>query len=128
MAEYALLSEAQVGLKPVSLKGAVAGTIPLVGLTALELLQKTGAPWHKANLTVVVTSGSGGTGFMGVQLAKAFGAAYVATAAGNAESIAFVKSIGADLVIDYHTQVAWRPASSYDRYSDPASCPPVEKS
>ena len=77
MAEYALVDEAQVGLKPKSLNFTEAGTIPLVGLTALECLQKAGAPWSgKANLTVLVTSGSGGTGFVGVQLAKhAFGAA-----------------------------------------------------
>ena len=45
-------------------------------------MQKTGAPWTgKQNLTVVVTSGSGGTGFIALQLAKrAYGAATVVTA------------------------------------------------
>jgi NADPH:quinone reductase-like Zn-dependent oxidoreductase len=42
-----------------------------VGMTSSECLQETGAPWPKdKNLTVVVTSGSGGTGFIALQLAK----------------------------------------------------------
>ena len=107
MAQYALVSEAQTGLKPTSLNFTEAGSIPLVGLTALEMLQKTGAPWtNRTKVAVAITSGTGGTGFMSVQLAKhAFGAAHVVTAASGADKIAFVKSVGADEVIDYHVQV-----------------------
>lgn len=47
------------------------GTIPLAGLTSVEALQAMGAPWSAPNLTMVVTSGTGGTGYIGVQLAKA---------------------------------------------------------
>merc|ERR1712224_358821 len=60
-------------------------------------------PSKKSNLTVVVTSGQGGTGFMGIQLAKALGATRVITAATGA-GIDFVKSLGADVVVDYHKQ------------------------
>ena len=60
-AQYAAVDEVQVGLMPTTLNHTEAGTIPLVGLTSLEMLQKTGAPWPKQNLTVVVTSGTGGT-------------------------------------------------------------------
>ena len=76
-----------------------AGTIPGVGLSSLFALKKTGAPWSKSNLTVVVTSGAGGTGFVGIQLAKAYGAAHVVTAT-SSDNIAFVKSLGADTVVD----------------------------
>jgi len=55
MAEYAVVNCAQTGLKPKSLNFTEAGTIPLVGFTSLECLTKTGAPWSKPNLTVVVT-------------------------------------------------------------------------
>merc|ERR1711959_567825 len=55
------------------------------------------------NLSVVVTSGQGGTGFMAVPLAKALGATRVITAA-SGSGIDFVKSLGADVVIDYHKQ------------------------
>jgi threonine dehydrogenase-like Zn-dependent dehydrogenase len=79
MAQYAVANCEQTGVKPKSLNFTEAGTIPLVGYTALEMWQKTGAPWAQTNLTVVVTSGTGGTGFIGVQLAKALGATRVVT-------------------------------------------------
>ena len=104
MAQYAVVSEKQTGLKPSGLNFTEAGTIPLVGLTALEMLVKSGAPWSSlgANVTVVVTSGSGGTGFIAVQLAKhAFGAAHVVSATSGEANIALVKEWGADLVVDY---------------------------
>ena len=104
MAQYAILSEAQTGLKPKSLNMTEAGTIPLVGLTALECLIKAGleARETESNLTVVITSGSGGTGFIGVQLAKhVFNAKHVVTATTGAATIALIKSFGADVVIDY---------------------------
>ena len=121
MAEYALASEVQTGLRPSTLNGTEAGTIPLVGLTAVELWQKALAAHASAananvnptsgnstgNLTVVITSGSGGTGFMLVQLSKAHGASFspgatrVVTSTSGV-NIPFVKSLGADVVIDYH--------------------------
>lgn len=103
IAEYVAVPEIRVGLRPSSLSAVEAGTIPLDGATSLECLQQTGAPWGQANLTVVVTSGSGGTGFLSIQLAKALGATRVVTAA-TAAGIAFAESLGADLVIDYKKQ------------------------
>eukprot|EP01062_Namystynia_karyoxenos_P070615 TRINITY_DN65974_c0_g1_i1.p2 TRINITY_DN65974_c0_g1~~TRINITY_DN65974_c0_g1_i1.p2 ORF type:complete len:336 (+),score=149.37 TRINITY_DN65974_c0_g1_i1:80-1087(+) len=100
-ADYAIATEKQTGLKPASLDFVSAGTMPLVGLTSLECLKKTGAPWTQKNLTVVVTSGSGGTGFIGIQLAKAYGAATVVSSTSGADNIAFVKAMGADIVTDY---------------------------
>eukprot|EP01047_Picozoa_sp_COSAG01_P060717 COSAG01_NODE_7485_length_3190_cov_2.884180_4_plen_149_part_00 len=52
----------------------------------------------------VITSGTGGTGFIGVQLAKALGAARVVTATSGAANIALAKQLGADVVIDYKEQ------------------------
>jgi len=99
-AEYAVVSCATAGLKPKKLSFVDAGTIPVVGSTSLQCLQAAGP---LTNLTVVVTSGQGGTGFMGVQLAKALGASHVVTAA-TGEGIALMKKLGADTVIDYHKQ------------------------
>lgn len=54
-----------------------------MSMTSAQALKKAGAPWNSSqNTTVVVTSGSGGTGFVGVQLAKAYGASRVITATG----------------------------------------------
>lgn len=104
MAEYAVVQCAQAGIAPTSINLTAAGTIPLAGLTSVEAMQALGAPWTAANLTVVVTSGTGGTGYLGVQLAKAFGAARVVTATSGAANIALARSFGADIVIDYKVQ------------------------
>jgi len=65
-AQYAVADCTTIGLKPASLSFVDAGAIPVVGGTALECLKGAGMPSKKSNLTVVVTSGQGGTGFMGV--------------------------------------------------------------
>jgi NADPH:quinone reductase-like Zn-dependent oxidoreductase len=100
-ATYAVGTCSALSKKPKSLTFAEAGTIPIVGGTSLQCLQAAGLPSKKTNLTVVVTAGQGGTGFMGVQLAKALGATKVITAA-TGDGIAFVRSLGADVVVDYH--------------------------
>ena len=97
--------EIDLCLKPRTLDLTAAATIPGAALSSLFALRATGAPWEqRRNLTVVVTSGAGGTGFIGIQLAKAYGAAVVVTAT-SAQNREFVKTLGADIVIDYHKQV-----------------------
>jgi len=100
-AEFASVSCTNAGLKPKSLSFVDAGTIPMGAATSLRCLQAAGMPL--TNLTVAVTSGQGGTGFMGVQLAKALGASHVITAA-TGQGIDLMKKLGADTVIDYHKQ------------------------
>ena len=113
MAEFALAAEAQTGIMPTTLSFAEAGTVPIVGGTSLQCLQclptsnancSRGTPAAQrplANMTIVITSGSGGTGFLGIQMAKALGAAKVITAASGAGPIAWMKALGADSVVDY---------------------------
>jgi NADPH:quinone reductase-like Zn-dependent oxidoreductase len=115
-AEYAVAPEALAGLKPASVPFEGAGTIPEVGLTSFMSLKRTaypppseipsGSPWSSekfANLTVLITAGGGGTGSIGIELAKAWGAKHILTAATGA-SIPFVKSLGATYVTDYHKE------------------------
>jgi NADPH:quinone reductase-like Zn-dependent oxidoreductase len=102
-AQYAVANCTKLGLKPSKLGFINAGTVPVVGATSLQCLKATGMPSKKTNLTVVVTSGQGGTGFMAIQLAKALGATRVITAA-TGSGIDFVKALGADVVVDYHKQ------------------------
>lgn len=83
-------------------------TLPLVGKTmyqALELASELLTPANKAanRSCVVVSSGTGGTGTVGVQLAKALGASYVISTAGGASAVELVRSLGADRVIDYES-------------------------
>ena len=68
---------------PSTLSMKEAGTVPIVGGTALQCLRclepsspsnnpctATTSQLPLANLTIVITSGSGGTGYLGVQMAK----------------------------------------------------------
>ena len=70
--------------KPAQLTMTEAGTLPLVGLTSYQALALAGAPWPEgSNKTVVITSGAGGTGFLAVQMARAFAAGRIVTAAAS---------------------------------------------
>jgi len=103
-AEFAVAECRTLGLKPRLLKFVDAGTIPVVGATSLQSLRMAGAPWTEAsNLTLAITSGQGGTGFLAVQLAKVLGAKRVITAA-SGPGLQMVRSLGADVVVDYRSQ------------------------
>lgn len=58
-------------------------------------------PLPLRNMTVVITSGSGGTGYLAVQMARALGASKIITAATGARAIGWMQSLGADVVVDY---------------------------
>merc|ERR1711937_1082255 len=87
-AEYAIGVCPIVGLAPTNLDLATAGTLPEVSMTSAEALEQCGAPWDPIKKKkVVITSGSGGTGFVGVQLARAWGAETIITAATGSDNI-----------------------------------------
>ncbi|MBI5847011.1 MAG: NADP-dependent oxidoreductase [Nitrospirae bacterium] len=96
-AEFISVSEKDVALKPKNLSMEEAASIPLVGLTAWQALVE------KAHLQkgqkVFIQAGSGGVGTFAIQLAKHLGATVATTT--SAVNIDLVKSLGADLVIDY---------------------------
>src|SRR6266851_1723197 len=96
-AEFIAMNEADVALKPKNLTMEEAASIPLVGLTAWQVLIE------RANLKkgqkVLIHAGSGGVGTFAIQLAKQFGAT-VATTTSTA-NVDLVKRLGADVVIDY---------------------------
>jgi len=109
MAQYALASEAQAGVAPAKLNLTEAGTIPLAGLTALELFQDVAKALPGGSIarngTMVVTSGTGGTGFVALQLAKhVYAAGTLVTSTSGADDIALAKALGADIVVDYKVQ------------------------
>ncbi len=98
-AEYALVRESAAATKPARLDYAQAASLPLVGLTAWQALIEFAR--LQAGQKVLIHAGSGGVGTFAIQLAKHLGA-QVATTAG-ARNHALVKSLGADVVIDYRT-------------------------
>lgn len=109
-AELIAVDAADLARKPSSLSMEQAASIPLVGLTAWQALVEVGKvrPGQK----VFVQAGSGGVGTFAIQLAKHLGATVATTTgAANAE---LVKSLGADVVIDYKTQDFEQVLSGYD--------------
>jgi len=120
-------NESQVGLKPHALNFTEAATLPLTALTDYQALKKAGSPWTgKKNLTVVITSGSGGTGVAAIQLAKAYGATRIITASSPSHT-ALLKQLGATDVIDYHKSTIWKELAEdsvdvvYDNYGAPGT-------
>jgi alcohol dehydrogenase len=99
-AEFVPVKEASLALKPKNLTMEEAASIPLVGLTAWQaLVEKVDL---KKGQKVFIQAGSGGVGTFAIQLAKHLGATVATTA--SATNVALVKSLGADIVIDYKTQ------------------------
>src|SRR5436189_4255949 len=96
-AEFIAIQEDDVAKKPKNLTMEEAASIPLVGLTAWQVLVE------RANLKtgqkVLIHAGSGGVGTVAIQLAKHLGAT-VATTTSTA-NLEWVKRLGADIVIDY---------------------------
>lgn len=89
-----------VAKKPASMSHVEAAALGLIGLTALTGIEDVGQ--LKAGQTILIQGGAGGVAGFAVQLAKHLGATVIATA--SAGNLAYVKSLGADRVIDYNTE------------------------
>jgi alcohol dehydrogenase len=96
-AELIAMKEDDVAMKPTALTMAEAASIPLVGLTAWQVLIERAKlePGQK----VLIHAGSGGVGTFAIQLATHAGAT-VATTTSTA-NVDLVRGLGADVVIDY---------------------------
>lgn len=99
-AEQIAVNETDLALKPKTISMEEAASIPLVGLTSWQALVEIAN--LKKGQKVFIQAGSGGVGTFAIQLAKHLGA-FVATTTSSANTD-LVKSLGADLVIDYKTQ------------------------
>ncbi|MCE4370736.1 NADP-dependent oxidoreductase [Xanthomonas hortorum] len=99
-AEFIAVKEGSVALKPRNLSMEEAASIPLVALTAWQVLVETAK--LKAGQKVFIHAGSGGVGTVAIQLAKHLGA-FVATTT-STSNVDWVKALGADVVIDYKNQ------------------------
>jgi len=99
-AEYAVIKAAYLAPIPVSFDFLSAAAVPLAAQTAWQALFTNGQ--LKAGQSVLIQGASGGVGHFAVQLAKARGATVYAT--GSEKSKDFIKSLGADYVIEYGKQ------------------------
>ncbi len=113
-AEYISLPEdGSLALKPTGISHHEAAAIPFGGVTALHFFKKT---IIKQNQKVLIVGASGAVGSAAVQLAKSYGA--IVTAVCSTSNIDWVRSIGADKVIDYAKEDFTKNGEVYDLIFD----------
>ncbi len=97
-AEFVVVNQKFVSLKPKNTTFEEAASLPLVGLTAIQALKRGKL---KKGEKILIHAGSGGVGSFAIQYAKSIGA-YVYTTT-STKNVDWVKKLGADEVIDYKT-------------------------
>jgi NADPH:quinone reductase-like Zn-dependent oxidoreductase len=123
-AEYIAIDQDDVAPKPASLTLHEAAAVPLVSLAAWQAL--VDRAHAKPGQKVLVHAGSGGLGSTAIQLAKHLGATVATTASEkNAE---LVRSLGADVVVDYTREDFAEVLSGYDVVLDSRGGENLEKS
>ncbi|MDC7953637.1 NADP-dependent oxidoreductase [Liquorilactobacillus mali] len=113
-AQYVAVKEDKLALKPDEITFEAAAAVPLAGLTALQVI--VDRLKVKKGDKVLIQGGAGGVGLFAIQIAKHLGA-YVATTASK-KNHEFLKSLGADEVIDYHETKIDAVLNNYDAVFD----------
>lgn len=108
-AEQVAVEASQVALMPKSLDFKAAAALPLTGLTAFQALIMANI---RANQNVLVNGASGGVGIFALQIAKAKGA--TVTAVCSERNADFVRTLGADKVMDYNKEDFTKASEKYD--------------
>lgn len=106
-AEYVLVDERIVGHKPTNLTFAEAASAPLTSLTAWEaMVDQLKIPTDPAlnkNKTILIVGGGGGVSTAAVEMAKrVLGFTTVIGTGSRPETVKYLKSLGADHVVNHH--------------------------
>ena len=120
-AEYVAVPATLVVRKPSNVTFAQAATVPVSGCTALRALRDNGR--LEAGQSVLVLGASGGVGSYAVQIARALGAEV--TGVCSAAKLDFVRSLGADHVLDYTSSDPVDGSVTYDLIVDTGGNRPV---
>jgi NADPH:quinone reductase-like Zn-dependent oxidoreductase len=110
-AEYTVVPESALAPKPEGLTFSEASTIPQAGAIALQGTAGAGPGWR-----VLINGAGGGAGSFAIQLARRAGADV--TAVDNAGKLDFMRSLGANDVIDYGSEDFTRSDRLYDLVLD----------
>lgn len=124
LAEFTTMKTSSIARKPKNLNHVDAASLPLVGSSAIQVLEE-----HiklKSGQKILIHGGAGGIGSIAIQVAKSIGA-YIATTVGT-DSIEFVKKLGADEAIDYKTQKFENILKDFDAVFDTVGGKTAEKS
>ena len=122
-ADFAVVDEAKLAPIPDGLSDVQAAAMPVITLTASQVLRAGGL---KAGQTVLIHGAAGGVGGIAVQLAKAAGARVIAVASGP--RVERVAALGADQVIDRTTTRFEDQVSDVDLVVDLAGGDTVDRS
>jgi len=114
-AEFQLVDERIVGIKPQSLSMEEAAALPLTAVTAWEaLFDRMGItlkPEQNLGKSILIIGGAGGVGSIAVQLASKLAGLTVIATASRPESIEWVKELGAHQVVNHHHDLATQMAA-----------------
>jgi NADPH:quinone reductase-like Zn-dependent oxidoreductase len=113
-AEYVSVPADMLSSKPANLSFEEAATVPMAAVTALQGLRHHGE--IRPEQKVLVNGASGGVGSFAVQIAKAYGAEV--TGVTSNRNIDLVRSLGADIVVDYTTTDFARSGERFDLILD----------
>ncbi|WP_335950880.1 NADP-dependent oxidoreductase [Acinetobacter beijerinckii] len=123
-AEYTVVQQASLALKPKNIPMEHAASLPLVSLTAWQALVEIAKV--KSGQKVLIHAGSGGVGSIAIQLAKHLGATVATTTSGK--NTRWVRELGADIIIDYKTMDFEQELKDYDVVLDTQGGKTLEKS
>lgn len=123
-AEYTVVHQSSLALKPQNISMELAASLPLVSLTAWQALVEIAKV--QAAQKVLIHAGSGGVGSIAIQLAKHLGATVATTTSGK--NVQWVKALGADIIIDYKTTDFEQELKDYDVVLDTQGGKILEKS
>lgn len=122
-AEFAVARDRQLAHKPENLSFEEAAALPVSGLTALEGLRDVAQV--REGQSVLIVGAAGGVGSFAVQIARSLGAEV--TGVCSTAKIGFVRSLGAEHVVDYTREDFTEQPARYDVIFDTAGNRPLSQ-